>query len=62
MGAILNGMSLVKVRPFGSGFFIFVDYMREPMRLAALMELPAIYIFTHDSIGVRRGRTDPSTD
>jgi transketolase len=52
MGAILNGLSLVKVRPFGSGFFIFVDYMRGSMRLSALMELPAIYIFTHDSIGV----------
>src|SRR6266571_221184 len=52
MGAILNGMSLVKVRPFGSGFFIFVDYMREPLRLSALMELPVIYVFTHDSIGV----------
>jgi transketolase len=52
MGAILNGMSLVKVRPFGSGFFIFVDYMRGALRLSALMELPAIYIFTHDSIGV----------
>jgi len=52
MGAILNGMSLVKVRPFGSGFFIFVDYMRGSLRLSALMELPVIYIFTHDSIGV----------
>ena len=52
MGAILNGLSLVKVRPFGAGFFIFVDYMRGSMRLAALMELPVIYIFTHDSIGV----------
>jgi transketolase len=52
MGAILNGMSLVKVRPFGSGFFIFVDYMRGALRLSALMELPVIYIFTHDSIGV----------
>jgi transketolase len=52
MGAILNGMSLVKVRPFGSGFFIFVDYMRGSLRLSALMEIPAIYIFTHDSIGV----------
>jgi transketolase len=52
MGAILNGLSLVKVRPFGSGFFIFVDYMRGSMRLSALMELPVIYIFTHDSIGV----------
>jgi transketolase len=52
MGAILNGMSLVKVRPFGSGFFIFVDYMRASLRLSALMEIPVIYIFTHDSIGV----------
>ena len=52
MGAILNGMSLVKVRPFGSGFFIFVDYMRGALRLSSLMELPVIYIFTHDSIGV----------
>jgi transketolase len=52
MGAILNGMSLVKLRPFGSGFFIFVDYMRGSLRLSALMEIPVIYIFTHDSIGV----------
>ncbi len=52
MGAILNGMSLVKVRPFGSGFFIFVDYMRGSLRLSALMEIPVVYIFTHDSIGV----------
>jgi len=52
MGAILNGMSLVKVRPFGSGFFIFTDYMRGSLRLSALMEIPVIYIFTHDSIGV----------
>ena len=52
MGAILNGMSLVKVRSFGSGFFIFVDYMRGALRLSALMQIPVIYIFTHDSIGV----------
>src|SRR5271155_491539 len=52
MGAILNGLSLVKVRPFGAGFFIFVDYMRGSMRLSALMELPVIFVFTHDSIGV----------
>ena len=52
MGAILNGMSLVKVRPFGSGFFIFVDYMRGALRLSALMELPVICVFTHDSIAV----------
>jgi transketolase len=52
MAAILNGMALVKVRPFGSGFFIFSDYARGAIRLGALMELPVIHIFTHDSIGV----------
>src|SRR5499433_481332 len=52
MGAIVNGISLVKVRPYGSGFFTFVDYMRGSLRLSALMELPVIYVFTHDSIGV----------
>ncbi len=52
MGAILNGMSLSKLRPFGSGFFVFVDYMRGSLRLSALMGIPVIYIFTHDSIGV----------
>jgi transketolase len=45
-------MSLVKVRPFGSGFFTFVDYMRGSLRLSALMELPIIYVFTHDSTGL----------
>jgi transketolase len=52
MGAILNGLSLSKVRPYGSGFLIFSDYGRAPIRLAAIMEIPAIYVFTHDSIGV----------
>jgi transketolase len=52
MGAIMNGMALVKVRPFGAGFLIFSDYGRMPIRLAALMEIPVIYVFTHDSIGV----------
>jgi transketolase len=52
MGAIMNGLSLSKVRPFGSGFLIFSDYGRAPLRLAALMEIPVIYIFTHDSIAV----------
>ncbi len=52
MGSILNGMSLSKIRPYGSGFLIFSDYMRAPIRLSALMEIPVIYIFTHDSIGV----------
>jgi transketolase len=52
MGAILNGLALSKVRAFGAGFLIFSDYMKPPIRLAALMELPVIYVFTHDSIGV----------
>ena len=52
MGSILNGLALSKIRAFGSGFLIFSDYMKPPMRLAALMELPVIYVFTHDSIGV----------
>ena len=52
MGAILNGMSLSRLRPFGSGFLIFSDYCRPTLRLSALMEQPVLYIFTHDSIGV----------
>jgi transketolase len=52
MGAILNGMTLSKVRTYGSGFLIFSDYMRAPIRLSSLMEIPVMYIFTHDSIGV----------
>src|SRR5205807_4227834 len=52
MGAILNGMALTKLRAYGSGFLIFSDYGRTPIRLAAIMEIPVLYIFTHDSIGV----------
>jgi transketolase len=52
MGSILNGLALSKVRPYGSGFLIFSDYGRAPIRLAAIMEIPVIYVFTHDSIGV----------
>jgi transketolase len=52
MGSILNGLALSKVRAFGSGFLIFSDYLRPAIRLSALMEIPVIYIFTHDSIGV----------
>ncbi len=52
MGSILNGLSHCKIRPYGSGFLIFSDYCRPAIRLGALMELPVIYIFTHDSIGV----------
>jgi transketolase len=52
MGAILNGMALSKLRAYGSGFLIFSDYARPAIRLSALMEIPTIHIFTHDSIGV----------
>ncbi|MBV9766691.1 MAG: transketolase, partial [Acidobacteriaceae bacterium] len=52
MGAILNGLSLSKIRPFGATFLIFSDYCKPAIRLSAIMELPVIYIFTHDSIGV----------
>jgi transketolase len=52
MCSILNGMVLSKIRAYGSGFLIFTDYSRPPMRLAALMEIPVTYIFTHDSLGV----------
>lgn len=52
MHSILNGLSLCKIRPYGSGFMIFSDYARPAIRLSALMELPVIHIFTHDSIGV----------
>jgi transketolase len=52
MAAMLNGLSLSKIRPFGSGFLIFSDYERAAIRLSALMEIPTIHIFTHDSIGV----------
>ncbi len=52
MGSILNGLSLSKIRPYGSGFMIFSDYARPAIRLSALMELPTIAVFTHDSIGV----------
>jgi transketolase len=52
MGAIANGMALSHVRPYTATFLIFSDYMKPPIRLAALMELPVIFVFTHDSIGL----------
>lgn len=52
MAAALNGLALSKVRPYGSTFLIFSDYAKPAIRLSALMELPVVYIFTHDSIGV----------
>ena len=51
MGAVVNGMSLSKLRPFGATFFIFSDYVRPAIRLSALMELPALFVFTHDAMG-----------
>ncbi|WP_404710910.1 transketolase [Sphingomonas sp. MMS24-J13] len=52
MGAIVNGMALSHLRPYSATFFVFLDYMRPPVRLAALMELAVTFVFTHDSIGV----------
>lgn len=51
MGAIVNGLSLSKMRSFGATFFIFSDYARPAIRLAAIMELPTFYVFTHDAMG-----------
>src|SRR4029077_12595507 len=61
MGAILNGLALHGgMRPLGSTFLIFSDYMRPPIRLAAMTHLPVIYVYTHDSVGaVREGPTPP---
>ncbi len=52
MGSIVNGMALSGLRPYGSTFLIFTDYMRPPIRLAALMDIPCLFIYTHDSIGL----------
>ncbi len=52
MGASVNGMTLSSIRAFGATFFNFSDYMRPSMRLAALMQIPSIFVFTHDSIGL----------
>ena len=51
MAAIVNGLSLSKLRPFGATFFIFSDYARPSIRLSAIMELPTIFVFTHDAMG-----------
>jgi Transketolase len=52
MGAMLNGMSLANLRPYGATFFVFTDYMRPAIRIAAIMKRPVIYVLTHDSIGL----------
>mmetsp|Transcript_83450 Transcript_83450/g.269928 ORF Transcript_83450/g.269928 Transcript_83450/m.269928 type:complete len:749 (-) Transcript_83450:34-2280(-) len=52
MGSIMNGLAVSKLRPFGSTFLVFSDYMKPPIRLSSIMEVPSIFIFTHDSIGV----------
>ena len=51
MGAIVNGLALSKLRPFGATFFIFSDFLRPSIRLASLMELPSLFIFSHDAMG-----------
>ncbi len=60
--AILNGLAVSKIRSFGSGFLIFSDYGKTPIRLAALMQIPVIYVFTHDSISLGEDGADPSAD
>jgi transketolase len=52
MGSVVNGLVLSNLRAFGATFLVFSDYMRPPLRLAAMMKLPAFHIFTHDSIGL----------
>jgi len=52
MGAIANGMTLSYLRAYTATFLVFADYMRAPIRLAAIMEIPTVFVFTHDSIGV----------
>jgi transketolase len=52
MGALMNGLALHGLRPYGGTFLVFSDYMRPAIRMAALMKLPVIYVFTHDSIGL----------
>jgi transketolase len=51
MGATLNGLALSKIRPYGATFFIFSDYERPAIRLSSVMELPTIFVFTHDAMG-----------
>jgi transketolase len=52
MGAVANGLALCNLRPYTGTFLIFSDYMKPPIRLAALMEIPVVFVFTHDSIGL----------
>jgi len=52
MGAVVNGMELSHLRSYGSTFLVFLDYMRAPVRLSAIMELGSVWVYTHDSIGV----------
>ena len=52
MGAIVNGLGLEGLRAFGGTFLMFSDYMKGAVRLAALMKLPSIFVYTHDSIGL----------
>ncbi|MEX0938987.1 MAG: transketolase [Pirellulales bacterium] len=52
MASLVNGMALSGIRPYGATFFVFSDYLRPSMRLSAIMEIPSVFVFTHDSIGV----------
>ncbi len=61
MGAIVNGLALHggMVKPYGSTFLIFSDYMRPAVRLSALMRLPVVWVWTHDSVGLGEDGPDP---
>lgn len=52
MAAIVNGMTLHRLHAFGSGFFVFADYLKPALRMAAIMQLPSLFVFTHDSVAV----------
>ena len=64
MGSIVNGLAVHGgiVKPYGSTFLIFSDYMRPAVRLSALMGSPVVWVWTHDSVGARRGRPDAPAD
>ena len=51
MGTIVNGLALSKLRPFGATFFIFSDFLRPAIRLASIMEIPSLFVFSHDAMG-----------
>ena len=62
MGGVMNGMAVSSLLPAGGTFFVFSDYMRGAVRLAALSQYKSLFVWTHDSVGSRRGRPHPPAD